>query len=96
MGHDEVLRRAAERGLMQARSGADTVSAEAAAAFEEALGILRRSKAVLESIADAVYETDPRGRIRLWNRSAERLTGHREHSALGRSCGEIPRVAGRR
>ncbi len=86
----------AERGLERARAAPDPVSAEAASAFEEALAVLRRSKAILEGVADGVYITDPTGRIRLWNRSVERLTGHRERKALGRSCGEMVglRVAG--
>lgn len=86
VGHDEVLRRAATRGLERARNDGNP---EAVAAFEEALGILRRSKAVLEGVADGVYVTDTNGRIRLWNRSAEQLTGHRESKALRRGCRDI-------
>ena len=88
-GHDEVLLRAAEQGLDRARRSDDPSAAAAVGVFEEAIGVLRRSQAILDGVADGVYVTDPQGQIRLWNRSAERLTGCRETKALGRSCRDI-------
>lgn len=44
---------------------------------------------VLHSIADAVVATDSKGRIRLLNPVAERLTGWSESEALGRPFSEV-------
>ena len=91
-GHDEELRRAAQAGLERARKSDDPAAAAAIGVFEEAIGVLRRSQAILDGVADGVYVTNPAGQIRLWNRSAERLTGCRESKALGRSCQDILRL----
>jgi PAS domain S-box-containing protein len=88
-GHDEVLRRAAEQGLERARRSNDPGAEAAVGVFEEAIAVLRRSQAILDGVADGVYVTNPAGQIRLWNRSAERLTGCRESKALGRTCRDI-------
>jgi PAS domain S-box-containing protein len=88
-GHDEELRRAAQAGLERARRSDDPGAAAAVGVFEEAIGVLRRSQAILDGVADGVYVTNRGGQIRLWNRSAERLTGCRESKALGRTCREI-------
>ena len=88
-GHDEVLLRAAEAGLDRARRSDDAAATAAVGVFEEAIGVLRRSQAILDGVADGVYVTDSHAQIRLWNQSAERLTGCRESKALGRSCRDI-------
>lgn len=88
-GHDDVLRRAAEHGLERARRSDDPAAVAAVGLFEEAIGVLRRSQAIVDGVADGVYVTDAAGQIRLWNRSAERLTGCRESKALGRGCRDI-------
>jgi PAS domain S-box-containing protein len=91
-GHDEVIRQAAEAGLARARASDDPGASAAADVFEEALGVLRRSQAILEGVADGVYVTGPTGEILLWNRSAERLTACGESRALGSACGDILRL----
>jgi PAS domain S-box-containing protein len=87
-----VLRRAAQTGLERARRSTDPGAEAAVGVFEEAIGVLRRSQAILDGVADGVYVTGADGDIRLWNRSAERLTGCRESKALGRSCRDILRL----
>lgn len=49
-------------------------------------GVLERMRAILEGIADGVFVTDPRGKIRLWNRAAERISGTPASRAIGRDC----------
>ena len=44
---------------------------------------------VLASIGDGVCLVDRRGRIRLWNRAAERITGLSEDDVLGRPAVEV-------
>ncbi|MEX0874280.1 MAG: ATP-binding protein [Actinomycetota bacterium] len=87
--HDEHLRQVAERGLNAARRNTEPDATDAVPLYEEALAVLGRSRAILEGVADGVYITDPDGRIRLWNQSAERLTGCRESRALNRGCEEV-------
>jgi PAS domain S-box-containing protein len=60
---------------------------------DEAHALLQRTRAILEGIADGVYVTDPSGKIRLWNRAAERIVGVSSPRARGRSC---PAVLGLR
>ena len=42
-------------------------------------------KALVESIGDAVIASDPSGAINLWSPAAERMFGHTEAEALGKS-----------
>ena len=51
-----------------------------------------RLDAVLGNVADGIVAVDPAGRIVLWNRAAERVTGVPESEALGRP---LVRVLGR-
>lgn len=48
--------------------------------------VLERMRAILEGIADGVFVTDPTGKIRLWNRAAERISACSSSRALGRDC----------
>jgi len=41
---------------------------------------------LLESMADGVFTLDQNGRITLWNRAIERITGYSAEEALGRGC----------
>ena len=43
------------------------------------------SKQLVEAIGDAVIASDPSGAINLWNPAAERMFGHTEQEALGKS-----------
>jgi len=43
-------------------------------------------RTVLESLQTGVYLADRTGKILFWNQGAERLTGHKRHEVLGRSC----------
>ena len=43
------------------------------------------SKQLVEAIGDAVIASDPSGAINLWNPAAERMFGHTEAEALGKS-----------
>ena len=43
------------------------------------------SKQLVEAIGDAVIAADPSGAINLWNPAAERMFGHTEAEALGKS-----------
>ena len=62
---------------------------EQLAASERALKSDRERLAItLASITEGVAATDERGRVFLWNRAAERLTGRDVRSVLGRSLGE--------
>ena len=45
--------------------------------------------AVLSHVADGVFQVDARGRIRLWNRAAERVTGILAEEALGRRVEQV-------
>ena len=51
-----------------------------------------RLDAILGNVADGIVAVDPAGRIVLWNRAAERVTGVPESEALGR---QLMRVLGR-
>jgi two-component system, cell cycle response regulator len=41
---------------------------------------------VLDSLQTGVSMADRNGKIQFWNQGAERLTGHRRHEVVGRSC----------
>jgi PAS domain S-box-containing protein len=43
------------------------------------------ARSILEEASDAIIATDRAGVIRLWNRGAERIFGHRASEAQGRS-----------
>ena len=43
-------------------------------------------RAVLEGLQTGVYVLDQGGKILLWNRGAERLTGFLQHEVIGRRC----------
>jgi two-component system, cell cycle response regulator len=43
-------------------------------------------RAVLDSLQIGVSVSDRSGKILFWNQGAERLTGHKRHDAVGRSC----------
>jgi diguanylate cyclase (GGDEF)-like protein/PAS domain S-box-containing protein len=45
-------------------------------------------RAVLEGLQTGVYVLDRAGRILLWNRGAERLTGFMQYEVIGHSCRE--------
>ncbi len=44
------------------------------------------SSLLLESMADGVFAMDSEGKITLWNRSMERITGHKANEIIGESC----------
>ncbi len=44
------------------------------------------SSLLLDSMADGVFALDSDGKITLWNRSMERITGHKSDEILGKSC----------
>lgn len=56
---------------------------------QDAQAVLERTRAILEGIADGVYVTDPAGKVRLWNRAAERISGCPGSRALGRDCSTV-------
>jgi diguanylate cyclase (GGDEF)-like protein/PAS domain S-box-containing protein len=43
-------------------------------------------RTVLDTLQTGVSVTDRNGRILFWNQGAERLTGHKRHEVVGRSC----------
>ena len=43
-------------------------------------------RTVLESLQTGVSMADRNGKILFWNQGAERLTGHKQHEVVGRSC----------
>jgi diguanylate cyclase (GGDEF)-like protein/PAS domain S-box-containing protein len=43
-------------------------------------------RTILDSLQTGVSVADRTGRTLLWNQGAERLTGHKRHEVLGRSC----------
>jgi len=47
---------------------------------ENFLGLL------LDSMADGVFALNSSGKITLWNRSMERITGHKADQIVGESC----------
>src|SRR5918999_1440851 len=55
---------------------------------EEQRQALERHARVLEHVGDGVFLVDVDGVIRLWNRSAERITGLSEAAVLERPAGE--------
>lgn len=87
-GDDRVFDRA-EAALSELVDGGGHTSGESARIYEDALGALRRTRAILEGVGDGVYVTDRSGKIRMWNRAAERLIGTPEKRAIGRSCDRV-------
>jgi diguanylate cyclase (GGDEF)-like protein/PAS domain S-box-containing protein len=45
-------------------------------------------RTVLDSLQTGVSVADRKGKILFWNQGAERLTGHKRHEVVGRSCRE--------
>jgi two-component system cell cycle response regulator len=43
-------------------------------------------RTVLDSLQTGVCVADQKGKILFWNQGAERLTGHKRHEVVGRSC----------
>jgi two-component system cell cycle response regulator len=43
-------------------------------------------RTVLDSLQTGVSVADRNGKILFWNQGAERLTGHKRHEVVGRSC----------
>ena len=41
---------------------------------------------IINAMADGVFSMDPQGRISLWNRSMERISGYTAQEALGKTC----------
>jgi len=41
---------------------------------------------LLESMADGVFTLNEKGKITLWNKAIERITGYKAEEVLGRSC----------
>ena len=41
---------------------------------------------IINAMADGVFSMDPQGRIALWNRSMERISGYTAADALGKTC----------
>jgi two-component system, OmpR family, phosphate regulon sensor histidine kinase PhoR len=65
------------------REAAARARAEATAAERE------HATRVLEAVGDGVFLLDDDGVVRLWNRAAELVTGHRRRDALGRPAVEL-------
>lgn len=51
---------------------------------------------LLEDLPVGIYIVDREGRIRFWNRGAERLTGHLSHDVVGHDFEEVVRACDRR
>lgn len=47
---------------------------------------LKFANLLLESIADGVFTLNKNGRITLWNKAIERITGYSAEEALGKGC----------
>jgi diguanylate cyclase (GGDEF)-like protein/PAS domain S-box-containing protein len=82
---DISRRRAAELAL---QSSEETLLANADELFEEK----ERAQVTLNSIGDAVISTDFRGRVNFLNVVAERMTGHTQAEAAGRTIDEVFRL----
>ncbi|MFH2130329.1 MAG: PAS domain-containing protein [bacterium] len=41
---------------------------------------------LLESMADGVFTLNEKGKITLWNRAIEKITGYSADEVLGKSC----------
>jgi PAS domain S-box-containing protein len=74
-------------GLMISTLGERAIRAAGRASFREA-----ELQTTLNSIGDGVIVTDTYGRITGLNPSAERLTGWREHEAVGRQIADVFQV----
>jgi two-component system, NtrC family, response regulator HydG len=51
-----------------------------------ALWNIRLVNQIIDAMADGVFSMDARGRISLWNRSMERISGYTAEEALGKTC----------
>jgi PAS domain S-box-containing protein len=81
----ERLRRDAEAKLTRAR----TSDEGAAELYEQALGVLGRSQAILEGVGDGIVITDPSGRVQMCNQAAQAVISQSGSRALGRPCHEV-------
>jgi PAS domain S-box-containing protein len=57
--------------------------------FQETEEIKTRDEAILESMAEGVYATNHEGKIILFNKSMEQMTGYPVTEAIGKNVGEI-------
>ncbi|HID88047.1 MAG TPA: GAF domain-containing protein, partial [Anaerolineae bacterium] len=62
---------------------------EKARLYKSVLEERGRIQAMLASITDGLYVTDPKGTIMAFNAGAERITGWRAQEIVGRSCCEL-------
>jgi two-component system, NtrC family, response regulator HydG len=44
------------------------------------------ARLLLDSMADGVFTLDENGRITLWNRSIEKITGYQAAEVIGQGC----------
>jgi signal transduction histidine kinase len=89
--HDALYERAesALNDLVAKEARGELSPEDAENVYRETLGVLRRTRAILEGVGDGVFVTDDEGKIRLWNRAAERLIGTPEKKVVGRDCSRM-------
>jgi two-component system, OmpR family, phosphate regulon sensor histidine kinase PhoR len=75
--------------VRNARLQKERARLEAAEAAARAVAAEREQAArVLEAVGDGIFLVDGDGRVRLWNRAAEQVTGLRSQAVLGRPVAE--------
>lgn len=89
--HDALYGRAesALDDLVAKEARGELTTEDAESVYRQTLGVLRRTRAILEGVGDGIFVTDDRGKIRLWNRAAERLIGTPEKKTVGRDCSRM-------